>query len=329
MNDVGGDENRNYNHNGMISTNDMAGWAYWSFDAGRQYQPQQLRNAVPPYNMTVCADTRTRNVTDIRSPTSSNVRCASYNRGQHFGMGNQPTPPGLNVRPEVTDWAGDNHFGNLRFNRKGNKKGMVPALNIPKRGSHVDRRPKGKIGKGKGTGDATARSFSTHSNSSSRVSSRNNNTTIKTNSKQRDVLSSSKGANRVGKRERIEYVRKLLESPDVSMSNPADLVTDIEEKQNWRPGALELWGRLGDASDVGPVNPEYGFTQEIIPMAKMGKEFLRMSRTGDHFSDGELIKIWTRQLQQTGRCDYPNFRPTAYQTAISRYMEPRSSNNLQ
>ena len=66
------------------------------------------------------------------------------------------------------------------------------------------------------------------------------------------------------------------------------------------------------------TNPEEGFCDESIKLAKMGKEFLTMARTGDHFSAGKVINVWNRQMEQTGRCDYPPFELNAYEKAMEK-----------
>ena len=136
-------------------------------------------------------------------------------------------------------------------------------------------------------------------------------------------------AHREDKRDRLEYAKRLLRRPDECHPNPVQLVNDTVEKQELRNNAWALWEILDGALDEGPMNPERGFSAEVVKMAKMGKEFLSMARTGDHFSAGKVIMVWARQTQQSGRCDRCGFDPEAYQKAAMRYGERRRCRVLQ
>ena len=77
------------------------------------------------------------------------------------------------------------------------------------------------------------------------------------------------------------------------------------------------------------MSPEYSSKCDVAKMAKMGKEFLSMARTGDRFSDGKMINIWTRRRQETGRRECASFDPMEYRKSAARYVERRRCGTLQ
>ena len=276
-----------------IPVSSLDGWVNWSFDAGRFSQAQQQP-----------ADVMTRH--DAMEPANSQANW------------NHSTPPGLqmpqDVRGKPIKYAGYDPSSHQRSNKGWP---VVPQVNLHK-GAPGGKRFHGT--KGKGLGSLSARSFSTQSNSSSRASNRNPNVTIKTCVKQNEGENDSVGVNRMNKRDRINYVQRLLDNPCANLPNPVQCVTESPEKADTRRQAWALWERL-DAVDNSsePDNPERDINVEAVKMARMGKEFLSMARTGDHYSAGKIINTWVRQLEQGGKCDFPTSQPHAYQAALTRY----------
>ena len=137
------------------------------------------------------------------------------------------------------------------------------------------------------------------------------------------------GIQREAKKERLGYAGRLLEFTDECLDNPVEMVTDSVEKRELRKKAWAPWGRMGNIPTGSPYNPELRFSADVVKMARIGKEFLIMAREGGHFSAGKMIKIATKQKQQTSRCDCANFDPYAYQKCLQSYVSRWEMRNLQ
>ena len=323
--------NENHTYNIPMDVGAAAHWVNWSFDAGRQFQAQKVHGDM-------------RNQQRIMNPVHTGMSIRGvYGGGNAYNVGMgmdcnrqqleraQPlrmNPPGLVPMGGSGGLGGKT--GEIRMVSSSDLWKGKPMSGLNTRGGKDSSGymiGKGRQGCGKSVGPS--RSLGAQSNASSKGSSRNNVTTIKNSPNQRSVVGGAVSAHREDKRERLDHVKVLLDFPDNTVPSPNVLVSDSGAKQETRKNAWALWEVLDAELDEGPKNPEYGFNEEVAKMAKMGKGFLRMARMGGNFSDGKVVQIWTRQVEQTGKCEREGFEPKAYSKAVNRYHERRMCRVLQ
>ena len=79
--------------------------------------------------------------------------------------------------------------------------------------------------------------------------------------------------------------------------------------------------RSDGTSDQNPIPAESGIDAEGVNLSKLGKEFLRMARLGDHYAAARVGNVFARQIETRGSSECDGFRATAYEEASTRYYE--------
>ena len=128
---------------------------------------------------------------------------------------------------------------------------------------------------------------------------------------------------------RLEFVRKLLFTPDVTVVQDNGLSNDTDVKQYWGEQSRKAWGRLGNANAESPSPSELGIDEEGAKLAQLGKEYLRMERMCDHYSAARVRNVLVRQVETKGISECPCFCPNAFDMAQKRYYECLNGRKLQ
>ena len=166
------------------------------------------------------------------------------------------------------------------------------------------------------------RSFRSQSNSSPNVS-RGPSSVIKTNTKV------AVGHHHDAKKARLGDAKRLLTIPISVHVEDNGLSNDTDEKTRMRTQAWAIWHRLDGTSAEKPIPVESGIEEDGVKLAKLGKEYLRTARLGGHYSAARVRNVFAQQIETKGSCGCPEFRPNAYDEAVSRYYEQLRNSAMQ